>query len=172
MKRSFSVPALSVPALAAFLGAAMTASVTSAEPLQSGVLDCNVAPGPGFLIGSSKDVSCVFHPAHGRPEYYAGRISRFGVDVGLTGATQFSWGVFTEGAIIGRYALAGYYAGAGFSFAVGAGPSADALVGGEGNAINLIPLSSISTGLNLSAGVGSLMLQPSPIPPRPIQNPG
>ena len=62
----------SPPVHAAFLGTALFCSgaiASNAAPVQSGVLDCNVAPGVGFIVGSSKSVSCNFHRAHGRPEY-------------------------------------------------------------------------------------------------------
>jgi hypothetical protein len=61
------------PLRAALLGAALVglaATAPSATQVQSGVLECNVAPGIGLIIGSSKNLSCVFHPARGRPEYY------------------------------------------------------------------------------------------------------
>jgi hypothetical protein len=151
------------PVRAALLGAALvglTATAPSATQVQSGVLQCNVAPGVGFIIGSSKNLSCVFHPARGRPEYYAGTINRIGVDIGATGPGQLAWGVFKAGPPSGRYALAGDYAGPGVGIALGAGGSANTLAGGYGNSISLQPLSGTTTGLNLSAGIGALTLQP------------
>jgi Protein of unknown function (DUF992) len=151
----------SPPARAAFLGVAfvgLTATATSATMVQSGVLECNVAPGVGFIIGSSKNLSCVFHPARGRPEYYAGTINRIGLDIGVTGPAQFAWGVFTAGPPGRRYALAGDYAGPGAGFALGPGLTANVLVGGNGDSISLQPLSAISTGINLSVGVDSIDL--------------
>jgi hypothetical protein len=148
---------------AALLGTALvglTATAPSATQVQSGVLVCNVAPGVGLIIGSSKSLSCVFHPARGRPEYYAGTINRVGLDIGVTGPGQFAWGVFTAGPPGRRYALAGEYAGPGVGFALGAGGSANTLFGGNGNSISLQPLSGTSTGLNLSAGIGALTLRP------------
>jgi hypothetical protein len=142
------------PVRAALLGAALvglTATAPSAAQVQSGVLECNVAPGVGFIIGSSKTLSCVFHRARGRPEFYAGTINRIGVDVGLTGPGQFAWGVFTAGPPGRRYALAGGY----------------------GDSISLQPLSGATTGLNLSAGIGALTLQPVAAgPPRRRQHRG
>jgi len=151
------------PVRAALLGAALvglTATAPSATQVQSGVLACNVAPGIGFIIGSSKTLSCVFHPVRGRPEYYAGTIGRVGLDIGATGPGQFAWGVFTAGPPGRRYALAGDYGGPGIGIALGAGGSANSLVGGYGNLISLQPLSGTTTGLNLSAGIGALTLQP------------
>jgi hypothetical protein len=164
------------PLRAALLGATLvglTATAPSATQVQSGVLACNVAPGVGFIIGSSKSLSCVFHPARGRPEYYAGTISRVGLDIGATGPGQFAWGVFTAGPPGRRYALAGDYAGPGVGFALGAGGSANSLAGGNGGSISLQPLSGPSTGLNLSAGIGALTLQPVAAgPPRRRQHHG
>jgi hypothetical protein len=151
------------PVRAALLGAALvglTATAPSATQVQSGVLECNVEPGAGFIIGSSKNLSCVFHPARGRPEFYAGTISRIGLDIGVTGPGRFAWGVFTAGPPGRRYALAGDYAGPGVGIALGAGGSANSLAGGNGNAISLQPLSGTSAGLNLSAGIGALTLRP------------
>ena len=82
------------PVRATILGAALFClgtSASNAEPVQSGVLECNVAPGLGFIVGSSKNLSCVFHRARGRPEYYAGTISRIVLDIGATGPGQFAW---------------------------------------------------------------------------------
>lgn len=164
MKFPLSLPTLSLPMGAALLGAVLaglTAAAASAQPVQSGVLECNVAPGIGFVVGSSKTLSCVFRRLRGRPEFYSGTLSRIGVDIGATGPGQFTWGVYTAGLASQRYALAGDYAGPGAGFALGAGPRGDALVGGSGNAISLQPISGGSTGLNLSAGIGALSLQPA-----------
>ena len=158
MNFSFSPPARAALFGAAFVG--LTATAASATPVQSGVLECNVAPGAGFIIGSSKNLSCVFHPVRGRPEYYAGTINRIGLDIGVTGPGQLAWGVFTAGPPGRRFALAGDYAGPGIGIALGAGGSANSLAGGNGNSISLQPLSGTSTGLNLSAGIGALTLQP------------
>lgn len=166
---------LFLPVRAAFLGATLclAASASDAAPVQSGVLECNVAPGIGFIVGSSKSVSCIYHRPHGRPEYYTGTISRIGLDIGATGPGQFAWGVVTAGPPY-RYALAGNYAGPGAGFALGAGISANALVGGNGNSISLQPLSAgQSTGINLSAGIGALTLQPVAAErPRHLRHPG
>lgn len=163
-----------LPVRAALLGAALvglTATAPSATPLQFGVLKCNVAPGMGFVIGSSKVLSCVFHPMRGRPEYYDGAIGRIGLDIGATGPGQLAWGVFTAAPPARRFALAGDYAGPGVGLALGAGGSANTLVGGVGGSITLQPLSGNTTGLNLSAGIGALTLRPAVAGP-PIRRHG
>ncbi len=140
---------------AACLGAALfglTAPASAAALVQTGVLACNVEPGVGLIIGSSKTVTCIFHPAHGRPEHYTGTISRIGLDIGGTGPGQYAWGVVTAGPT-GPLALAGNYTGPGVGFALGDGLNANALVGGAGNSISLQPLAEgASPGINLAAG--------------------
>ncbi len=81
----------SPPVRAALLGAALvglTSTAASPASVHSGVLECNVEAGAGFIIGSSKNLSCVFRPARGRPEYYAGTINRIGLDIGVTGPAR------------------------------------------------------------------------------------
>ena len=116
------------------LGAALcglTATVSSAAPVQFGVLACNVEPGGGLIIGSSKSISCVFHPWHRRPEYYTGTISRIGLDLGGTGPGHLAWGVVTAGPP-SRFALAGNYTGPGAGFALGDGFSPTSPTDGVG----------------------------------------
>lgn len=155
---------------AALLGAVLSFAPqgAGAQSVQVGVLECTVAPGVGVVIGSSKDAACVFHPARGRPEYYAGRISHVGVDIGITGPAKLSWNVIL-GALPPHHAhwlLAGNYGGASIGLAVGPGGAADSLVGGANNAVNLVPLSGSTEGLGLFAGIGQLSLQPASMPPR------
>ncbi len=151
----------------------LTLNAANAAPVQSGFLACNVAPGIGFIVGSSKTVSCIYHRSHGRPEYYTGTLSRIGLDLGATGPGQFAWGVVTAGPP-SHFALTGDYAGPGAGFALGAGLSANALVGGSDNSISLQPLAAgESTGLNLSAGIGALSLQPAAVEhSRHLRHPG
>lgn len=159
MNRTF-LPKLSAwLAGAAFLGLAIGSS--NAAPLRVGLLQCNVAPGVGLILASSRQLSCVFSTRHHR-EYYTGTISRIGLDVGFTSGGQFVWGVFSAGPIHQPYVLAGEFAGVGADASIGGGLSANALVGGFGRSISLQPLSvGVQTGLNLSAGVGAISLEPA-----------
>jgi len=145
------------------LGASLLAFATAASwsaPVRTGVLDCNVEAGIGFVIGSGKDVSCVYRPPRGRPEYYTGAVSRIGLDIGITGPGKLAWAVVT--APQAPYALAGDYAGPGLGLVVGTGISANSLVGGNGGSVTLQPLTTGGevNGLNLSAGIGALSLRP------------
>ncbi len=144
---------------AAFLG--LATGVSDAAPLRAGMLECNVAPGVGLIIASSRQLTCVFSSHHHR-EYYTGTINRVGVDIGFTTGGRFSWAVFSAGPVNRPYSLAGQFVGVGGDATFGGGLSANALVGGFGRSISLQPLSvGVQTGLNLSAGVGSITLEPS-----------
>jgi hypothetical protein len=153
--------ALSINAMA--LGMTLSASALSAARADDrvGLLECDVSGGVGFVITSAKALSCAFTPERGRPEYYVGTIRRFGLDIGFTGPGHFAWAVFSASARPQRFALAGDYAGAGAGVTIGAGLGANALVGGNANTISLQPLSiNVQTGLDVTAGVGALSLEP------------
>lgn len=128
------------------------------DAVKSGVLDCDVSPGVGFIIGSSKEVNCVFKRDNGKIEHYRGSLGKLGVDIGVTGEASMAWLVFAVGAVENG-ALQGTYAGAGAEATVIAGLGANVLVGGFEKSINLQPLSvKGQTGLNVAAGLTSLSL--------------
>ena len=140
-------------------------SITAAPALAKdaakvGVLDCDVSAGAGFIIGSSKEVSCTFKgDGTGRTERYEGSIGKLGIDIGVTGEASMAWIVFAVGKT-GKGALEGSYVGAGAEATVGAGLGANVLVGGFERSINLQPLSvKGQTGLNVAAGLSSLTLE-------------
>ena len=104
--------------------------------VQVGTLTCNVSAGWGFVFGSSKAVRCTFAQGGGRPEHYAGSISKFGVDIGYTQGGVLVWGVFAPSAGLGPGALSGNYVGATGSATVGVG--AGALVGRSRRAVPVV----------------------------------
>ena len=124
-----------------------------------GVLNCQVAPGVGVIIGSSKGVSCTFERSNGGVEHYAGSMGKLGIDIGVTNTSYLGWVVFAPGSV-GRGALAGNYAGASAQATVIAGVGANALIGGSNSNISLQPFSvQGQTGLNVAAGLGTLTLR-------------
>lgn len=133
-----------------------------------GALECNVAGGPGFIITSSKALSCVFKPTRGRKETYVGTIRKFGLDIGATQKGKIVWAVLAPTATVRAGALAGDYVGVSAEATVGAGVQANVLVGGFDKSFNLQPLSvGGQTGLNIAAGVSELTLESvAPQPPR------
>lgn len=148
-----------------FFGAGLLASAASSPALatvRSGVLECEIAPSVGLIVTSSKALNCVFRSAHGQPVYYTGTVSRYGLDIGVTGKGRFFWRVYSATRVQRHYGLAGDYVGAGAGATIGNGFNANALVGGNMNSISLQPLSiHVETGFNLSAGVGALRLEPA-----------
>ena len=146
----------------------LTLAIASADPagaqrVKSGVLTCDVSAGLGFIIGSSKSVSCGYTPDQpGPPEAYIGSISKFGLDIGITGGGVMVWAVFTE-TIAGPGFLTGEYVGASVEATIAAGLGANALVGGSNRTVALQPISVTGQiGLNLAVGVASLRLMPAP----------
>jgi hypothetical protein len=133
-----------------------------AQRVRSGVLNCDVSAGIGFIIGSQRTVSCVFTPDFGGPqEGYFGNISKFGLDVGVTGGGQMVWAVFTD-TTRGYGFLAGDYVGASGEATVAVGLGANVLIGGSNRTVALQPLSvSGQVGLNLALGVANLSLRPA-----------
>ena len=127
--------------------------------VKAGVLNCEVSGGAGFVIGSSKDVGCVFTHENGDKEEYAGKINKFGLDIGVTEKANLSWVVLAPTNNLGDGALTGSYVGASAEGSVGVGGGANVLVGGSDHTISLQPLSlQGQTGINAAVGVAELVL--------------
>jgi hypothetical protein len=89
-------------------------------------------------------------------------ITKIGVDVGYKGSSTFLWTVVGPTIDVPEEALSGNYGGLTAGMSLGIGGNANALVGGFGQSIFLQPLSvEGQTGINLSAGVAGLLLEPS-----------
>ena len=132
---------------------------SAAQQSRAGVLTCDVSAGLGLILGSQKEVSCAFAPqGPGRREDYGGVITKFGLDVGITGGGVMVWEVYTR-TVAGPGFLAGDYAGVSGEASVGAGLGANVLVGGSNRTVTLQPLSvQGQIGLNLAVGVAALHL--------------
>jgi hypothetical protein len=144
--------------------AALVASFASANALpavRAGVLQCQGGQNVGFVVGSVTNLECVFQSEGRRPEPYVAIVHRFGVDLGFTDQTQFSWAVDAPTDRLGRGELAGNYSGVGANASVGVGFGGNFLVGGAENAYGLQPISlQGQTGLNVAAGVAGVELEP------------
>jgi hypothetical protein len=129
--------------------------------VKAGVLKCNVAGNASFVFGSSRKLSCVYTPTgKGRPEYYNGRINRYGVDIGYITQGTMLWAVFAPAKTVRSGALAGDYGGITADVAAGYGVGANALLGGSKKSIALQPLSIEGIkGLNIAAGIASINLR-------------
>lgn len=124
-----------------------------------GMLECKVASGFGYVVGSSRDMACTFKRADGSRESYSGEFQRYGLDLGYTDERWLYWGVVAPGDVA-RGALAGRYGGAGADVAAGLGVGANALFGGSNDQIALQPVSvNGNVGINVAAGVSYVTLR-------------
>ena len=147
---------------AALLGLAMCAPVQAQRPVweQSGTLNCDVSGGIGFVVGSQRQVNCLFTPSYpAPPEQYVGTITKLGLDIGFTTGGQLVWSVL-QSTTRRRGVLAGSYAGAAAEATLGAGLGANVLVGGNDRSVALQPISiQGQVGLNVAAGIAEIALQ-------------
>jgi hypothetical protein len=144
--------------------AALAGSFASAYALpasRAGILECRGGQNIGFVVGSVASLECVFQSPGRRPEAYIATVRRFGVDIGVTAQTQFTWAVNAPNTRLGYGDLAGTYGGVGANASIGIGGGGNFLVGGQRNAYALQPISvQGQTGLNVAAGVAGLELEP------------
>jgi uncharacterized protein DUF992 len=148
---------------AAALGlAAMCGSGEAQRPVweQAGTLNCDVSAGVGLIIGSRREVNCLFTPSYpAPPEQYVGTITKVGLDIGVTGGGQLVWAVQMS-TTRRRGVLAGSYAGASAEATALIGAGANVLVGGNDRSVALQPLSvQGQVGLNIAAGIAEISLQ-------------
>lgn len=123
-----------------------------------GMLVCDVSGSVGLILGGSESASCTFQGPNGT-EYYKGRITQVGLDIGVSTGAIMSWAVFAPGQV-GKGALAGTYAGATADAAFAVGLGANVLVGGSQNSIALQPVSvQGSAGVNIAAGLAAFKLE-------------
>ena len=144
--------------------AALAGSIASAQAVpavRAGILECRGGQNVGFVVGSVASLECVFQSEGRRPEPYIATVHRYGVDLGFTQQTRFSWAVNAPYSRIGRGELAGNYGGVGANASVGLGGGGNFLVGGPANTYALQPISvQGQTGLNVAAGVADIELEP------------
>ncbi|HHG89011.1 MAG TPA: DUF992 domain-containing protein [Devosia sp.] len=145
---------------------ALTALLLSFTPayadasVKIGRLSCEVEAGIGLILGSSKSMTCSFYKNSGGSETYTGRITKVGLDIGVTQKTRIEWLVFTGGThVYHKGALSGTYVGASAEASVGLGGGANWLVGGSRDSFMLQPWSvQGQVGLNLAVGLAGLTL--------------
>jgi hypothetical protein len=127
------------------------------------LLTCNVGSGWGWILGSSRNLSCVYSPTAGAPQRYVGQIKKFGVDIGYVSSAVMEWAVLAPTADLSSGALTGDYLGATGSASVGFGVGANVLFGGFNRSVALQPVSvEGNQGLDVAGGIGAvnLMYQP------------
>jgi hypothetical protein len=148
-------------ALALALGIGMlTAGSAQATTVTTGYLSCYQAGGWGYIIGGSYKLRCTYSTKDGhRTEYYSGKISDFGADIGYLKSAVVLWAVASGTKDLKPGALAGSYGGVQGSVSLGMGGGVNVLVGGFEKSITLQPISvEGQKGLNVAAGVGTMTL--------------
>src|SRR5476651_2783527 len=124
---------LSTISIAIAVSAASIASANALPPARAGILQCQGGQNVGFVVGSVTSLECVFQSEGHRPEPYIATVRRYGVDLGFTDQTKFSWAVNAPSRQIQRGDLAGNYGGVGANASVGIGGGGNFLVGGPAN---------------------------------------
>jgi len=147
--------------------AMVPATAQEAGRTRVGTLTCNISPGVGLIVAGQRQLSCIYASARGRArEAYEGTVGTLGLDIGATSGGQLTWAVFAP-TTLRRAALAGTYAGATAGGTVGAGASANVLVGGSDRTVVLQPVSvQAQRGVNIAAGVSRIDLRPTTAPAR------
>lgn len=142
--------------------ATIQAAPARAQParLQIGTLNCTLSSSVGMVVGSQRNVNCIFRSDNAPDEDYTGTLTRIGVDIGVTSGGVIVWAVFTN---TNRYSgmLTGHYVGATAEASIAVGLGANVLVGGSNNSVALQPLSlQGQVGFDVGAGISELILRP------------
>lgn len=146
----------------AMCAAAAVQPACAQDAIAVGELTCGIKGGMSFIIGSTRELRCIFRAGPGDPgQRYEGMIEKFGLDVGFTDNALLAWTVFAPTSRIDAGALAGRYVGVSADASVGVGGGANVLVGGSSNTISLQPVSvQGQMGLNAAVAVSSVQLTP------------
>lgn len=161
---------LSTVAAIALIGSAHAADLPSKQKanvkvndgdlIEIGVLTCNVEGGWGWILGSKKDLECVFVSKDGIITEYEGKVTRIGVDVGYVAAKTLVWSVVAASNGNREHPLTGNYVGVGVEASLMAGVGANALVGGFDTTIALQPVNiQAQSGVNVAATVQAVTLR-------------
>ncbi|WP_337267855.1 DUF992 domain-containing protein [Oryzifoliimicrobium ureilyticus] len=164
--------ALSVAALLAAGTSAVSAADMIGQSYESddrdgvkiGYLSCDVGGGVGYVLGSAKELDCVFNPIRRgiASDHYTGVIRKMGVDLGFTTRGKLAWAVFAPTAGYHRGSLSGLYQGITAEATLAAGVGANVLVGGTAGSIQLQTISVTGQlGLNVAATGTSVTLNPA-----------
>lgn len=130
-------------------------------PLQeAGTLTCTFGAGIGLVLGSTRTATCIFdHPGpFFFSETYAARLSRVGIDLGVTSKQAIKWTVYTPGGQADPGLLGGVHVGASAEAAVIFGSGAQAIFASKKGAPIMLQQLSSTTPLGLAFGLGQISL--------------
>lgn len=152
-------------ALAAFL---LPGTPALADANKIGTLECFVDAGGSYVVGSTKDVSCVLYGENDEAlEHYVGELKKYGVDIGFTEESLLAWDVFVaNGKTYTPGALAGGYAGASANASITFGLGASVLIGGLSESFALQPVQiARQKGINIAIGITRMQLEQVQVTP-------
>lgn len=135
--------------------------VVAGPGVKIGILNCSKEPGVGYVIGSAKNLDCVYTSLTGEKgsDLYTGQIVKVGADIGFTNEGTLVWGVYAPVNDLANHKLDGTYVGVQAEANVIIGGGINVLSGSFNNSYNLVPLSvSSGTGLNVAGGLGAITL--------------
>ena len=172
MKNALAIALLSTALLAPTALTAIAADTVIVEEevretdghggVKIGTLTCDIGEGGGYVLGSAKELDCVFDSSirGDSPDMYVGTIKKIGIDLGYTARGKLVWAVFAPTAGYHRGSLKGTYLGAAAEATIGAGPAVNVLLGGTGGSIQLQPVSvGGQLGLNIAAAGTTVTLK-------------
>jgi len=142
--------------------ASILATSVHADAQKVGTLECFVDAGGGYIVGSTKDVSCVLYGDNDEAlEHYVGELKKYGVDIGFTEESIMVWDVFVAtGKTYAPGSLAGSFAGASANASVTFGLGASVLIGGLSEDFALQPVQiAKQKGINIAVGITRMQLQ-------------
>jgi hypothetical protein len=157
----FAAPQLASAADLVNYGVVEAPQMQDRDGVKIGYLDCRVGGGAGYVLGSAKELDCVFQSTIGSraTEHYVGTIRKVGIDVGFTTEGRLIWAVFAPTAGYHQGSLAGLYSGATVEATAGVGVGANVLVGGTEGSVHLQTISATGQiGLNAAATGTSVTL--------------
>jgi len=134
----------------------------ASESTKIGTLECFVAEGAGYVVGSSRDISCTLLSNDDEPiETYIGELTKYGVDIGFSGETIMLWSVFVpKDKTYLPGSLGGNFAGASASASLSFGLGASVLIGGLGENFALQPIRvNKQKGINIALGITRMELR-------------
>ena len=142
------------------IASALFGTATAQERVQAGQLTCDISGGVGLIFGSQRALNCTFTPSVPGPvEFYAGTLTKLGVDIGVTAGGVLVWAVYAPTSRPAG-ALSGSYGGATAEATVVGGVGANVLIGGSNRTVELQPVSlQGQAGLNVAAGLAGIDLR-------------
>ena len=131
----------------------------SASRIYIGALNCAVSGSQGYVLGSTKQLDCVFIDKNGTSASYTGTIHKYGIDLGYTKAVHSIWRVYSLGSEKSATALSGRYIGEDTTVAAGSQAGGNWLYGSNNREIAMLASGVVKdAGYNFATGVAEMSL--------------